>query len=219
VQTTLIRVALIDDHLMFMESLAERINREAGMEVVGTAANGDTGLRMILEAEPDVVVLDVDLPGRGAFDVVDEVTARLKNTKVIFLTGFVSDVFVEQALRLRAHGYLLKEEPLSVLIEGIGRVCNGDACYSRVVENRMVFDSKRGRYTVHTESQLIKLTNRQLEVLRHLAKGESVKEVARTLHLSEKSVDSHKYRIMGKLGIHDRVELARYAIREGLTFP
>ncbi len=95
----------------------------------------------------------------------------------------------------------------------------GDRCFSNEALDRLDYNPAIKRYLVRSTSYLLTLTNRQLEVLRHLARGESVKEVAKAMVLSERAIESHKYRIMQKLGIHDRVELARYAIREGLTVP
>lgn len=95
-------------------------------------------------------------------------------------------------------------------------VCRGEKYYSNEVLDRLEYDPEQGEYQVKTHSYLSTLTLRQLQVLRHLVRGESVKEVAKTMTLSERAIESHKYRIMQKLGIHDRVELARFAIREGL---
>lgn len=217
--TDLIRIVLVDDHLMLVDSLVSRFHRDTDIEVVGTATNADEGLSLILETEPDVVILDVELPGRGSFDIAEEISSRLKNTKMIFLTGYLSDIFIELALRVNAVGYLLKGEPIESLIHAIKKAARGEYCFSQSVQERLIYDQKKNRYSIQSQSMLTSLTSRQIEVLRHLARGKSVKEVARSMHLSEKSIDSHKYRIMHKLGIHDRVELARYSIREGLTLP
>ena len=217
--TDLIRVVIVDDHAMLVDSLVSRFQKDSGIDVVGTATETDAGLALILETEPDVVIMDVELPGRGSFEIGQEITAKLKNTKMLFLTGYLSDIFIELALRVNAVGYLLKGEPIESLIHAIKKVSRGEYCFSQSVQERLVFDHKENRYLIRSESMLASLTARQIEVLRHLARGKSVKEVARSMHLSEKSIDSHKYRIMHKLGIHDRVELARYSIREGLTLP
>lgn len=217
--TDLIRIVLVDDHLMLVDSLVSRFQKDTDIEVVGTATNADDGLSLILETEPDVVILDVELPGRGSFDIAEEISSRLKNTKMIFLTGYLSDIFIELSLRVNAVGYLLKGEPIESLIHAIKKAARGEYCFSQSVQERLIYDQKKNRYSIQSQSMLTSLTSRQIEVLRHLARGKSVKEVARSMHLSEKSIDSHKYRIMHKLGIHDRVELARYSIREGLTLP
>jgi DNA-binding NarL/FixJ family response regulator len=215
----MLRIVVVDDHSLVLESLAHRIADEPDFQVVGTASDGEEGLRLIRELRPDIAILDVDLAGRSAFDIAGELASQKHSVKVLFLSGFDSDVFVEQAVRLKSHGYLLKGEPVSMLIDAIRQVARGDVVFSRKVSDRLVFDKRQQEYVVRGESPISTLTNRQLEVLRHLARGSSVKEVAKTMQLSEKSIDSHKYRIMHKLGIHDRVELARFAIREGLTLP
>ncbi|MGE3317160.1 MAG: LuxR C-terminal-related transcriptional regulator, partial [Planctomycetaceae bacterium] len=194
--------------------------REDGLNVVAIAHDGDSGMRVVLESRPEVVVLDVNFPGKGAFEVAQEISAQLPLTRIVFLTGFLSDIFIEQALRNRnTRAYVLKGESFDVFIGSIRRAAAGEYTFSKDVEDRVSFRESDQRYIVQSECRLNELTDRQIEVLRHLAGGESVKEVARRLNLSEKSVDSHKYRIMHKLGIHDRVGLARYAIREGLMLP
>lgn len=217
--TSVIRIVLVDDHQLMLDSLAARINAEPDFSVVGFATNADDGLKMILETKPDIALLDIQLPGRGTFDIANELASRQKETNVVFLSGHVIDIFITEVLRSKARGYLVKEEPFANVISSLRRVSRGDTCYSSKIEDRISYDPEKKRHVVESESRLAKLTSRQLEVLRYLALGFSVKEVAREMHLSEKSVDSHKYRIMHKLDIHDRVELARFSIREGLILP
>lgn len=217
--TAVCRVLLIDDHTLLLESLADCLASQPDIQVVGKATNADDGIRLALETRPDVCVLDVNLPSRGSFELAAEIRARQKSTRLLFLSGYSSSVFVEQALRLKASGYLMKGEPMGVLFKAVRKVAAGEQYFSKEIEDQMGYDSGRKRFILHATSHLASLTNRQLEVMRHLAKGSSVKEVAKTLHISQKSVDSHKYRIMHKLGIHDRVHLARFAIREGLMLP
>ena len=213
------RLVLVDDHQILLDSLSTLLGSYEQFDVVGTAPTAVEGLRMVLDLEPDVAILDVELPGRGSFDIALEVSSRRMNTNVVFLTGYLSDVFIEQALRVNSNGYLLKDDPSDFLVESIEAVARGESRYSKPVLDRLQYDPLQKKHYIDSKHQLTSLTTRQLAIMRHLAQGQSVKEVARHLHLSEKSVDSHKYRIMHTLGIHDRVELARYAIREGLTLP
>lgn len=216
----LIRLMLIDPHTSYSELLASYLQREEpDLSVIGTATQAAKGMRMILEKKPDVVVLETEFPGRGAFDLASDLRKRLKETKIVFLTGFHSDVFIEQALELDARGYLLKTEPVDFVIRSLKQVATGEYCYSKSVEERLESHPDRKKNMFRSECHLSSLTPRQLEVLRYLSKGLSVKEVAKQMLISSKSVDSHKYRIMHKLDIHDRVSLARYAIREGLVLP
>ena len=215
----LVRVVLVDDHEIVLEGLVMQIDSCPDLEVVGTATRAEEGQRVILQTRPDIAIFDLELPGRGPFDVIEELLSRQKETRVIILTGHVSDIFVEMALRLKVSSYLLKGEPSQYCIDAIRRVARGEFCFSSEVQEKITFDPGTKRYAMRNDCGLSCLTNRQLEVLRYLVQGLSVKEVAREMHLSEKSIDSHKYRIMHRLGIHDRVELSRFAIREGQALP
>lgn len=215
-----IRLALIDAHRVAMEPLKERLGQEPDLQVVAAATDAKHALSAIVETCPQVLVMDVNFSEPGPFELIASVSLRLPDIKVLFLTSFLSDILLEQALRIRnTRGYILKDESVESLIQAIRVVAKGEYWFSQKAQGRLVFDPSEQHYAVLKESCLHELTSRQLEVLRHLANGESVKEVARSMHLSEKSVDSHKYRIMHKLNIHDRVGLARYAIREGLLLP
>ncbi len=189
------------------------------MHVAGAVTDAESAFRLILDTRPDVAVVGLNLPGRGSFDMVADLAARQNETNVLFLTDHLSDVFIDEALRLNARGYLMKHESVETVVKSIRRVADGETCFSTEIEQRLEYDSQQKTYKLHTKGHLQRLTSRQLEVLRYLARGRSVKETAKEMHLSAKSVDSHKYRIMKNLGIHDRVELARYAIREGLVLP
>ena len=122
-------------------------------------------------------------------------------------------------LRSKAAGYVLKTDSLASLLTAVQKVAGGGTFFSEPIRERLSLDPVTGQLTAQFESRLSQLSDRQIEVLRNLAFGLSVKDVARRMHISVKSVDSHKYRIMQALGIHDRVDLARYAIREGLVCP
>lgn len=214
-----IRVLIIDDHAMVLEALSARLSLVPQIDVVGMASNCDDGFRVAMEQRPDVVLLDVNLPGRGAFDLAEDLVSRRPDTRLLFVTGYLADIYLEQALKLNAAGYLMKGQPVNILAEAIIKAMSGQKSFSPEVADRLKFDPVENIWSVKSQSMLSSLTGRQLEVLKHLARGESVKEIARQMHLSQKSVDSQKYRIMNKLAIHDRVELARFAIREGLSNP
>jgi DNA-binding NarL/FixJ family response regulator len=211
-----IRVVLLDSQQILLDTLRTRLNNEAGLSVVSALSDTDAGGTSIDELQPDLVILDTDLPGKGVFDFIGETRSRNRQVKFLILSGVFSDVLLAQALQVKVVGYILKSEPVDRLIEIIRQVSQGQTYYSAPVQSRICQDPVRNVPMVKTEQAAADLTARQLEVLRHLARGSSVKEVAKLMHLSQKSVDSHKYRIMNKLGIHDRVDLTRYAIRERL---
>jgi DNA-binding NarL/FixJ family response regulator len=212
-----IRVALIDDHSFLLEAFSALLELDPRFEVVGTATTAEAGVALVQEERPDIAVFDVDFEGLDSFDVVPELEETPPDTKVIFLTAHYSDVFLHQALTMNARGYLLKSESALAVRDSIVNVHRGEYAFSSQVADRLVFDEKNNQYKVCSDNLLCSLTITQLSILRHIARGESVKQIAFVLGKSEKSIDSHKYRIMHKLQIHDRVELCRYAIREGLT--
>ncbi len=210
---------IVDDCPLLCEALVALLGREHDFEIVGYSTDSDDGFRKIVDLKPELVLCDVELPGRGAFTMAEEVLSCLPATNLVFFTDYVTDVFLDQTLRVKARGYLLKTERPQQIVQALRAACRGEVCFSTQALERMDYNPTVRRYMVRSNSYLLTLTNRQLEVLRHLARGESVKEVAKSMVLSERAIESHKYRIMQKLGIHDRVELARYAIREGLTVP
>lgn len=211
-----IHIVMIDDERLLVEQLAERLGREPDFSVVAATADVELGIRACLEVRPEIAILDTDLNGRDAFQAGEEILSREAGTRLLYLARYPSDVSIQQALRIRAAGFLLKTDGYEFLAHAIRQIYKGEHCFSPNVDRRLRYDRSQSEITLRNRTGLFSLTNRQLEVLRYLALGHSVKEVAKHLHLSEKSVDSHKYRIMNKLGIHDRVQLSRYAIREGL---
>lgn len=209
-------VVLVDEHPLVLETLQNRFAENPRFEVVATATHSDKAYFEIFDRLPDLVVMDLELPGRGSLDIADQVSSRLPATRLVFLTAFATDIFIELALRVNVGGFLLKSEPVARLMEGFERIANGQQVYSQTVLDRLHYDPQTKQYAVKSQSFFSSLTIRQIQVLRHLARGESVKEVARAMRLSERAIESHKYRIMQKMGIHDRVVLTRFAIREGL---
>lgn len=214
-----IPIFIVDDHSMILDSLQTALMSYASLQILGGATEPEEALRRVTELQPKVVLLDICLPGRGSFELARDLINLKQGTRILLLSGFLADVFVAQSLKMRLSGYILKGESLDFLVDAIHRAADGQTVYSPAVEERVVFDESQQRFVARYETDLAALTPRQVEVLRHLACGQSVKEIAKIMHLSQKSVDSHKYRIMNKLGIHDRVELARFAIREGLMVP
>ncbi len=208
------QVVLVDEHPIILESLKSHLERNNQFEVVATSTSSDKAFYEILDRTPDLVIMDVELPGRGAFAIADQISSRLPATQIVFFTDYLTDVYLDMALRLGVAGYLLKTEPVQAILDQLIQIAQGKSCFSEAVLKNL--EMGEAGYAVKSQTYLTSLTLRQLQVFRHLVRGESVKEVAKVMLLSERAIESHKYRIMQKLGIHDRVELARYAIREGL---
>lgn len=210
------RVLLADAHRSTADALAYVFQNVYNMIVVTTTSETDETMEAIQFHKPQLVLLSVDLPGRSPFSLAAELTKEYPDINVAFLADRPSDVLVDQAIRAGARGYLLKTEPVLELVQHCRRIATGGTSFAAEVKDRLEKKEGSRTYRLDSKSSLSALTKRQLEVLRRLAEGDSVKKIASDLHISSKSVDSHKYRLMQRLGIHDRVELCRLAIREGL---
>ena len=210
-------VLVIDDHAMVREMIGLMLAGESDMQVVGMASNAEEGVHEALQCRPNVVILDIDMPGLSCFDAARQLGSRLPNTRIVFLSAFFNDRYIEQALEVEAAAYVTKSEPLTSVVRAVRAVAAGAVYFSPEVQSRIVIDSKGARLADKGRTRSQTLTNREVEVLRYLARGMSTKEIAATLHISVKTVDRHRANLMSKLDIHDRVELARFAIREGIS--
>ena len=218
-RTNPLRVVIISPDRVLMEALAYRIKAEQDLEVSGLFASGEEGLRHIIQYDPHAAVVDINVPGCGPFTLAAELVKERKQTRVLLLSDNVTDVFLEQVAQLRLPGYATRDESIDALITGIYKVAMGGEFFSDTVVTRLRFDAPNNRYSLAADRGLMSLTPQQFEVFSYLAKGKSVKEVAGIMQLTHKAVASHKYRLMKKLEIHDRVELALLAIREGVLLP
>jgi DNA-binding NarL/FixJ family response regulator len=215
--TKTITVLLADDHALVRETLASCLREAGDMTVVGEVANADEALAMAVRERPDIVIMDIDMPGLLAFDAVRTIRTRSPKTRVIVLSGFFNDRYIEEALRSEASGYLTKGETPESVVRAIRTVAAGGAYFSPEVQSRIVVDTNGAHLADTGKTRASTLTPRELEVLRYIARGLSKKDIAGIMHLSVKTVDNHSTSLMTKLKIHDRVELTRYAIREGLA--
>ncbi|MEL6330730.1 MAG: response regulator transcription factor [Planctomycetota bacterium] len=210
-----IKVLLTDDHALVRDSLAQRLEIEDDIAVVGSASTADEAVEFCSRSTPDVVVMDIEMPGRQCFDAWRTISARLPGARLIFLSAHTNDRDIAEALKIGAAGYLTKDEPPTRLIEAIRRAARGESSYSESVRARIVARSTSGG-SQHV-ARGATLSPRETEVLRYIARGLSKKEIASVMCISVKTVDNHSTSLMSKLDVHDRVELARYAIREGLV--
>jgi DNA-binding NarL/FixJ family response regulator len=213
----LITIILADDHALVRDMLADWLRAQPDMRVVGTCASAEEALTAALQLAPDVVILDIDMPGQAAFEAARSIRAQLPDTHVIFLSAFFSDHYIGQALAVRASGYLTKGEPPETVANAVRDVRAGKVCFSPEVQARIVIDPTGVRLASTPLTRTGTLTARELEILRYLARALSRREIADTLHLSINTIDRHTANLMNKLDIHDRAELCRFAIREGLA--
>jgi DNA-binding NarL/FixJ family response regulator len=210
------RILLADDHAFVRELLRVQLEREPGLEVVAAAGDSDRALADARRLVPDLALLDIDMPGPPVFAAAARMRDEMPSLRIIFLSAYVSDHHVQQALDLGAVGYISKTEPLEVIVQAVRAVAAGGVFWSPEVRDRIVLDLAEPARPQPRCARLALLTPREQEVLAAVARGLAKKQVADLLSISVKTVDRHCTHVMNKLGIHDRVELARFAIREGV---
>lgn len=212
-----IRILIADDHALVRSAIARSLTAEDGITVVGEVDNASDAVDKAIQLCPDIALLDIDMPGLLSFDAARTIRSRVPDIKIMFCSAFSHDHYIQSALDVGAAGYVTKGESAANVVTAIRAVARGRTFFSADVQDRIVVDSKGARLSQVSKSRHNTLTPRELEVLRYIASGMAKKEIAQTMHLSVKTVDNHSTNLMSKLDIHDRVELTRYAIREGLS--
>lgn len=212
-----ISVLIVDDHALVRETLRTRLGRELDIRVAGVAGDGDEAVEQARRLTPDIVLMDIDMPGQLCFSAAKQIKQSCPGTRILYLSAFFHDRYIEDALAAHASGYVTKDEPPEVLIKAIRLAASGLAYFSPNVEGRIVVDNSGMRLTEAARTRASLLTHRELEVVRYIARGLSKKEISALMSVTVKTVEVHTQNAMNKLDIHDRVELARFAIREGLA--
>jgi DNA-binding NarL/FixJ family response regulator len=211
-----IRIVLADDHGIFVAGLRSLLEQQPDMEVIGDARDGLDAVNLALDKKPDVVVMDVSMPGMNGIEATHQIRAKRPETKVLCLSMHSDKRFVAAVLEAGASGYLLKECALEELIRAVRTVMAGQTYLSPPVAGPLVADYKANRPAGDTMSRSL-LTDREREVLQLLAEGHTAKAIAGRLEVSVKTVSTHREHVMRKLDIHSVAGLTKYAIREGLT--
>lgn len=208
-----IRVFLTDDHTLFRQGIRSLIAAEPDMEPVGEAASASEALPKISLLRPDIVLMDISMPGLSSFDATREIRRERPETKVLFLTMYDDEDYLAECVEAGASGYILKDSPAEQLLTAVREVYNGGSYLSPRMLSYLVNDFRsqnRGERT----PRLGALTRREKEILKYLAEGSSVKEIAARLNLSVKTVEAHKFNLMRKLDLHNKAQLVQYAIRK-----
>jgi len=214
-----IRILSVEDHAFVAESLKTRLEMEPDFEVVGMLGSADTLVSEAKRLRPDVILLDIEMPGQDPFEAIDDLKRRGLDSKVVMLSAHVRDHFINMAVDAGAWGYFYKGDDPGDIVAGIRRVMAGKFACGPKIQERWGAGKANGEEAAPgaRHAKLDALTSRELQVLRMIGQGLGRTEIASTLHRSPKTVDCHRAAIMKKLDIRDRVELARYAIREGLA--
>ncbi|HET8561303.1 MAG TPA: response regulator transcription factor [Marmoricola sp.] len=212
------RVMVVDDHPMWREGVARDLT-EAGLEVVATASNGAEALRRFPAARPDVVVLDLQIPEPNGVAVTASVVAQDPDVRVLILSASGEQQDVLEAVKAGATGYLVKSASRQELIEALQRVAEGDTVFTPGLAGLVLGEYRRLSDQPAVDDGQPRLTRRETEVLRLVAKGLSYKQIAERLVLSHRTVQNHVQNTLRKLQMHNRAQLVRYAIEQGIDDP
>jgi DNA-binding NarL/FixJ family response regulator len=207
------RILLVDDHALVRAGIRALIEGKPGIEVIAETGDGDEALRLIGELHPDLVLLDITIPSLNGFEVLEQTTKQYPQTRVIILTVHEGTEYAMRALRAGAAGYLPKSAATIELEDAISAVAHGGTYLSHQISQKTMFEYAQARTA---QDLLASLTNRQREILKLIAEGQSTKEIGSKLNISVKTVESHRAKLGEKLGIHDVAGLVRFAIRMGL---
>jgi two-component system response regulator NreC len=211
-----IRILLADDHTVVRKGLRLLLQGQPGFEVVADAADGRSAIALAEQHLPDVVVMDVAMPVLNGIEAARQITAKLPQVAVVFLSMHSDEGYVLRALKSGARGYLLKDSAEQDLIKAVVAVSEGKAFFSPAISKMLVEDYVRQMQERQVEDSYELLTNREREVLQLLAEGRSNKDVAGVLNLSLYTVETHRSNILQKLHLHNQAELVLYAIRKGV---
>jgi len=211
-----IRVLIVDDHTIVRDGISALLALAGDMEVVGEAENGSEALKMVKELEPNVVLMDISMPVMGGLEATRRIYKEFPRTKVLVLTQYDDKEYVFPVIEAGASGFISKVAASSELVSGIRAVFHGDSYLSPSVAKLVVEDYQRGGERVRNDPYEL-LTGREREVLKLAAEGHTTQEIADILVVSRKTVEGHKTNLMAKLGIHNRTELIKYALRKGIT--
>jgi len=205
-----ITVFLADDHVMVREGLAAMLKQHDDIQIVGQCGDGLTVADEAARVCPDVIVLDIMMPGLNGLDICRELTRKTKSIGVLILSMCEDEQFIAKALEYGASGYLLKESAAQQLVEAVRAVARGELFLGPGIPRSVLDYMSNGGDPYET------LTTRERQVLQAVAEGRTNRQVAEQLGLAVKTVDTHRMRLMRKLGIHDQTNLVKFAVRRGL---
>lgn len=212
-----VRLLIADDHRLMREGLRSLLEADGRFLIAGEAEDGNQIVDLVRKNAPHVVVMDVSMPGLNGIEATREILAEHPGIHIVALSGFANMVFVREMLDAGASAYILKSRAYEDLVRAIDEVMNGrkyltPEIASGVVDEYVGLSASSGK-----ETAFVVLTPREREVLQQLAEGSSTKEMADTMSVSVKTIETHRRNIMEKLDLHSVAELTKYAVREGLT--
>jgi len=211
-----IKVLVADDHTILRQGIKALLDNQEGIEVIGEAKDGREALAIIEETLPDVILMDIAMPGLNGLEATRRIKKKFPRMKVLVLTMYTNEEYIFQILNAGANGYLVKETAFQDLISAIKAVYKNEAFMSPSISKKVI-NSYIKRAQDDEEKTCEILTTREREILQLIAEGNSSKKIAEALFISPKTVETHRTHIMDKLNIHNRTGLVKYAIRKGIV--
>lgn len=205
----MIKILLAEDQRLFLDALYKVIQEDMNIEIVGLCENGDEVVESVLKLKPDVLLLDINMPGEDGVSVAERLKKMNVDVRILVITSFSSELLVKELLFLGVEGFILKTDDIHVFFEAIHKVSTGESYYSEEIKKMIQKKpEQRGQST---------LSAREIEILKHICKGLSTPEIAQLLHISPLTVETHRKNINHKLNIKHSSELIKYAIQRGLA--
>lgn len=212
-----IKILIVDDHGILRTGVKLIIDQTDDMKIVGQACDGHEGIELARKLKPDVVLMDISMPGLNGIEATKEIVSKNPDIKILALSAYCNRRFVKDMLKAGASGYALKDTMADELIYAIKSVHAGRRYLSEKVTKLIVDDYAQGGSSDSAEELLDKLTNRERGLLQLIAENKTTKEAAKLLHVSVKTIEARRLNIIKKLGVSGTAELTKIAIREGLT--
>jgi two-component system response regulator DegU len=215
----MIKILIVDDHRIIRDGLRSLLSEEKEIEIVGEASNGEEALLKNRELSPDLIIADITMPEMNGIEMTREICKEDSKTKVLIVSMHDNEDYINQALEVGASGFLLKDSSKDELIKAIKAVesgetyCSGEV--SKILLNKFLMSSKSKKLKVEAEEKL-ELTKREKEILKLISDGLSNKEIANKLFVSTRTIDTHRYNLMQKLGVKNGAELVRLAFKLNL---
>jgi two-component system, NarL family, response regulator NreC len=211
-----LRIVLADDHTLFRQGLRRVLEEQAGWQVVAEASDGAEAVRLTLECEPNIVILDIAMPRLNGVEATRQIARRLPAVRLLVVSMYSDDLYITQALQAGAHGFILKDSADTDLVRAVQDLASGKSYFSPAVTKVVLDDYVRHLADRGVTDRFDALSEREREVFQLIAEGHSNKDIARLLHLSPGTVETHRARIMEKLDVHSAAEIVLYAVRRGV---
>ena len=211
-----LRIVLADDHTLFRQGLRRVLEEQPGWQVIADASDGAAAVRMTLERQPHVAIMDIAMPRLNGIEATRQIVRRTSDVRVLILSMYSDDLYITQALQAGAHGFVLKDSADADLVRAVRDLADGKSYFSPTVSKVVLDDYVRHLADRGINDRFDALTEREREVFQLIAEGHSNKAIAGLLHLSPGTVETHRARIMEKLDLHSAAEIVLYAVRKGV---